>query len=292
MTSYDRLQALSEKQLFFIVGASKSGTTWLQLLLDGHPAICSRGEGHFIDNLMPFLSQALLTYNQKSLERNDAAKAIGWEANCPIFDGDDFAFLVRTAVLRAFDRWIDDDSVTCIGDKTPEHAIGMDELSDLFPTSRFIHILRDGRDVCLSGWLFAQNRDADAVKNMTMVEYVSAYADAWCNRVTSARAFGAAHPDRFHEIRYETLHGDLDVEVARVLDFLGVDNGAEMVAACRQAGAFETSSGGRERGEEDKTSFFRKGVIGDHRNHFDEETYAAVEKAAGPLLRELGYDRA
>src|ERR1700722_16518864 len=41
------IAALRRKQLFFIGGAAKSGTTWLQLLLDRHPAISCNGEGHF-----------------------------------------------------------------------------------------------------------------------------------------------------------------------------------------------------------------------------------------------------
>ena len=30
-------------------GAPKSGTTWLQRLLDAHPEVCCSGEGHFVE---------------------------------------------------------------------------------------------------------------------------------------------------------------------------------------------------------------------------------------------------
>ena len=41
------IEALAERQLFFIGGAPRSGTTWLQLLLDCHPEVSCRGEGLF-----------------------------------------------------------------------------------------------------------------------------------------------------------------------------------------------------------------------------------------------------
>ncbi len=290
MTSFERLQELNEKQLFFVVGASKSGTTWLQLLPDGHPAICSRGEGHFMDNLVPNLSKAIIGFNQLSAERNERAGALGWQAHCPILDGNDLSLLAQTAILTVFDRWLDDDAVTCIGDKTPEHANAMHELAGLFPKARFIHIIRDGRDVCLSGWLFAQKRDPEAMQKMTMSQFVPAYAEAWRNRVSAAREFGKTYPDQYLEIRYEALHSAPEHEIERILSFLDVDTASELIALCQKAGAFETSAGGRERGKEDQESFFRKGVVGDHKNHFDEETLALFDNVAGELRTALGYD--
>ena len=46
---------LRSKQIFFIGGTAKSGTTWVQLLLDAHPEVSCNGEGHFLDNLKPAL---------------------------------------------------------------------------------------------------------------------------------------------------------------------------------------------------------------------------------------------
>ena len=55
---WDRLDAVLQKDLFFLVGVGKSGTTWLQKLLDGHPEISCNGEGHFVDVLLPQLQDA------------------------------------------------------------------------------------------------------------------------------------------------------------------------------------------------------------------------------------------
>jgi hypothetical protein len=55
---HDAVAHVRQKQLFFVGGAPKSGTTWLQLMLNGHPEISCTGEGHFPDRLLPALSRS------------------------------------------------------------------------------------------------------------------------------------------------------------------------------------------------------------------------------------------
>ena len=50
-------------QVFFIVGAQKSGTTWLQKSLNSIDGIHCMGEGHFIDKLLMPIAQTRYEYN-------------------------------------------------------------------------------------------------------------------------------------------------------------------------------------------------------------------------------------
>ncbi len=52
------------KRVFFIMGTIKSGTTWLQLVLHGHPEIACRGEGQFTTFLASNLAKAVHRYNE------------------------------------------------------------------------------------------------------------------------------------------------------------------------------------------------------------------------------------
>ena len=52
-----------------------------------------------------------------------------------------------------------------------------------------------------------------------------------------------------------------------------------------------TLSGGREPGEEDRESFFRKGEAGDWENWFTIDQMHEFDERAGELLEALGYDR-
>ncbi len=53
-----RIGRVLSGQLFFIAGAPKSGTTWVQRLLDAHPEIVCSGEGHFANKIAPPCKEA------------------------------------------------------------------------------------------------------------------------------------------------------------------------------------------------------------------------------------------
>ena len=57
------------------------------------------------------------------------------------------------------------------------------------------------------------------------------------------------------------------------------------------AASFKKLSKGRTRGQEDPTSFFRKGIAGDWRNVFTEQDKVLFKKEAGDLLIRLGYEK-
>src|SRR5205085_9996190 len=73
---FERLHAaiagLRSKQIFFVGGTMKSGTTWLQLLLDAHPQVSCNGEGHFTDSLAPSLKQAFDYHWKFITEKNQS----------------------------------------------------------------------------------------------------------------------------------------------------------------------------------------------------------------------------
>jgi hypothetical protein len=97
--------------------------------------------------------------------------------------------------------------------------------------------------------------------------------------------------ENYAEIRYEHLLERPEKEVGKLLEFLGADAGEEAAARCVEAASFERLSRGRQRGEEDPSSFFRKGVSGDWRSVFTENDKRIFKEEAGKLLVELGYEQ-
>ena len=280
-TTLQRIDELLSKQLFFIVGCQKSGTTWVERLLNGHPDIRCHGEGYFAPVLMPLLQQAIQTYNQR--------QKAGPEG---LFTDSDLIELLRTAVGLSFARWVGDNEVLAIGEKTPENAMRMNPLLQCFPNAKFIHITRDGRDVCVSGWFHNQRKAGpDFAKKFpdlnTYIKYT--VTKHWLPYIQQAQKFGQQHPERYLELRYEDLHKDPETQTKNLLTFLGMDDSEAATLACLEAGSFKKLTEGRTRGEEDKSSFFRKGVIGDWQNHFDESNLATYNQVAGDLPRKLGY---
>ena len=78
-------------------------------------------------------------------------------------------------------------------DKSPGYAMIPNFLDSLFPDCQIVHVIRDPHDVLDSWrrrWGFRR-----AVRGV----------EAWAHHVRRARKFGAAHPDRYFEIRYEEM---------------------------------------------------------------------------------------
>jgi hypothetical protein len=277
------------KDLFFIAGAIKSGTTWLQLMLDAHPQIACRGEGHFEHFLAPALQKSVINYNQAIKEKN---KTIFREIQgFPLLTQEHLLFLLVSAIGLQLASYGGDKEVKAVGEKTPDNIRALPMLSQLFPNARFIHIIRDGRDVAVSGWFHNLRVSPDWTMQTfgNLASYIETIAPIWVKEIETGRQFGQAHPDRFLELRYEDLHRDTGNELLRLLEFLGVDASPDIVAMCCEATTFERLSGGRKHGDEDQRSHFRKGSVGDWQNHMDNPARNVFDKHAGGLLQELGY---
>src|ERR671910_816836 len=116
-------------------------------------------------------------------------------------------------------------------------------------------------------------------------------AQNWALRVGRAIEDGPAlFGDRYTEVRYEDLLERPNEEVEKLLGFLGVDTDERLVEHCVSSASFEKLSRGRQRGQEDPSSFYRKGVAGDWRNYFSEEDRRVFKEEAGELLIRLGYE--
>jgi Sulfotransferase family len=283
--------ALRKKQIFFIGGAVKSGTTWLQLLLDAHPDVSCNGEGHFIENgLAQLLRDALERHRQLIFKKN---RSIFQELQgYPCLSNDDYHYLLASCIslylLRQSRAKL---AAHSVGERTPDNVRSFDLLHTLFPDAKFLHIVRDGRDCAVSGWFHNLRVSPDWVKrNFGSVEtYTIKHADYWAKQLTAAQAFADKHCDRVCQIRYEDLAANIEQTLARIFGFLNVAAEQSVLAQCRTAASFESLSGGRAAGQENLNSFFRKGIAGDWRNHLSEEANSAFRKHAGDWLDRFGY---
>jgi sulfotransferase family protein len=292
----------SETPVFFVVGQQKSGTTWLMRMLDAHPEILCRGEGRFFGQ-----------WRQKSLVKSDAMRPPSsllyalreaeylrlwversvWSRN----DGADEHLnnLARMAVDYFLQGELAKAGKRLVGDKspllTPET---LQEISAVYPEARLIHIIRDGRDSAVSAAHHARNfgrakgdgREGEGLFAEAQIRKLAADWNARVGRTVEdgPRLFG----DRYAEVRYEDLLSHPEGEMARLLRYLGADEAG--AGRSVEAASFEKLSRGRTRGEEDPSSFFRKGVAGEWRESFTERDRRVFEEEAGDLLRKLGYE--
>jgi hypothetical protein len=193
----------------------------------------------------------------------------------------------------------------------------VEEIYEIYPEARVIHIIRDGRDQAISFIHQQGNRArrgrthrlspeelarseayrrsprelAERGEGMFAEKTLRKAAQNWALRVGQAIEDGSGlFGDCYTEVRYEDLLVRPNEEVKRLLGFLGVDTDESLVEHCVSSASFERLSRGRRRGQEDPSSFYRKGVAGDWRNHFSEVDRRVFKEEAGELLIRLGYE--
>src|SRR5215210_6188691 len=118
-----------------------------------------------------------------------------------------YADLVR-ALFAAYARSRGKDHA---GDKTTGNALWFTWLADHFPRSRFVHTVRDPREVCMSRVVQIFNKGG-----------LPGAARHWRAHVAAARAASAALGDRMLEIRYEDLVSEPRAQLERLCGFIGV----------------------------------------------------------------------
>ena len=116
---------------------------------------------------------------------------------------------VLEACYRAFARTR---NKSVYGDKTPRYVEHIDLLHRLWPRARFVHLVRDGREIALSY--------ADVPFGP---KTVAKAARLWDQRVARGMAAGRTLPeDQYLEVRYELLLEDPEECLRGLTRFLGI----------------------------------------------------------------------
>ncbi len=120
----------------------------------------------------------------------------------------------------------------------------------LFPDARYIHLIRDGRDVAFCNhtppdtpfWKKVYfNTDRMEIWRKYRLNYNEYHrhrhlfnAVHWVNSVSVGRNYGAMLRDRYLEVRYEDLCGDFDSQAQRILAHIGVTSDGAIVKQLEQ----------------------------------------------------------
>jgi LPS sulfotransferase NodH len=283
------IATIRRKQVFFVGGAAKSGTTWLQLLLNAHPEISCTGEGHFANKLLPGLAKTLKTHNA-TLESKSHSIFDGLNDQ-PLLTNRHTLYLATAAICLLFCPPDKVDVAPIVGDKTPDNVRHFQLLATLFPQAKFIHIVRDARDCAVSAWFHNQRVSPEPFSKHfpSFPEFTGAFAKAWVLNVSLGAKFAAQQPERCLTIRYEDLSRDPLALFTQVCGFLGASTDPGVLQACCAAADFASLSGGRSRGQEDRGSFFRQGLPGDWRGHFDASADLAFRAKVEPWISTFRY---
>lgn len=144
-----------------------------------------------------------------------------------------------------------------MGEKTTEYVLHLDLVDHACPRVRKLCILRDPRDRVVSFHHQQLRKEVIAPRELSD-EDVRRYAD----RVRREYQGLLGYVGPIHVLSYEALSADGPTVLTALLRHLEVQADPETVSRLLQAGRFETLSG-RNRGEADDRSHFRKGIVGE-----------------------------
>jgi hypothetical protein len=212
---------------FFVVGFQRSGTTLLRVMLDNHPDVAvpldTTGLWSRIEAQVPRYGDLDTTDGASKLIQDllNEERIRLWEApltvenvlaarRLPGYPGIIDAFHLAFARHKGKRIW---------GDKDPGNMLRIPTLLRWFPDARFLHIIRDGRDACLS-----------QLKQDFGFDDCLPCAEAWREQVWWVRSMGEIlGPTRYFELRYEDLTKDPEPWLRRICEFLDLRYSSAML---------------------------------------------------------------
>ena len=261
------------KEFVFIVGAPRSGTTWLQRMISEHPLVAS------VDPELTWFSRYLppalgnFEREKQHIDNGD------WKQGLPIlFTPEEFMLGLRELTGVVYERVLRTrPSATHIVDKHPNYANHMATIARMLPQAKFIHIIRDGREVAASMISAAKREHFGAGE-------VRGAAEDWSRFTQNARKSGKEFgPLRYMEVRYEALLKDDGTLLGQVFAFMGLPMEPTEATAIVERNAFakKTFSAADPK---------RKANPGQTwKDRMDLRERYRFHRVAGPVLEELGY---
>ena len=219
----------SKKQLHFIIGIGRSGTTILNKILNSHPSIHSLPEANFLvfflndfkdikqfktehielifEQISIFsLSHPLVGYefdintSKKKLIDIVSKTSLSYEQLCKIIYSE---FKVGGN---------DKTAATILIDKNPSYTLFVDEIASCLPEAKFIFLVRDYRANILSRKQSVYLKSPEVAFN----------AYRWKLFNQTALNFAKKNKNKVLLLRYEDLVVDSEREIKRMCEFLGV----------------------------------------------------------------------
>ena len=190
---------VSISQPVFLVGAERSGTTLLRLMLDRHPHIAFHSEFEFAVDYFPNNHFPSLDDYYEYL----ATDRIFQSSNLLLDRCLNYPQLVNNFLVQKQENT----GKRFIGATVHRH---FDRLLEIWSDAKFIHIVRDGRDV------------ARSCVNMNWAGNVWQGCDRWIEveRLWSQLKANLA-TDKYIEVRYETLIIQPESTLTNLCDFIG-----------------------------------------------------------------------
>lgn len=258
---------------FFIAGVQRSGTTLLSVLLSNHPDVEIDGysKAFRLISLLNNYEKVLplnLQHSENEVLRwkieNDYKGRLSEFLDLENFeDYSDFRSMVHASVSKR----LVEKKAQIWGDKSPNLQFYLSDIQLLFPDTKIIHIIRDGRATALSNSKRAHQNILLAAK-----DWVDGNVVAFVNQ----KLIGA---DRYLILKYEELLSKPEDTAQQLCDFLELTFDTEMLKM--EEGTT---------GDSYVKNTFDTSKINQFQKEISPSVLRKIERIQGPLLKKMGYE--
>jgi hypothetical protein len=201
----------------FLIGFPRSGTTLLEVVLDGNPRVVSLEEPEL-------LADGVLAFMREPVDLLPLARA---------------EIQAVSALRQAYWRRVRDAGADVAGkvfvDKHPLNSMKLPLIAKLFPQAKILFAVRDPRDVILSCFRRRFKMNPSMYELLTLPGAAAFYAAVMTFADTARRALLLD----WREVRYESLIAGFEREMRGVCEFIGLEWDAAMGEFAGRAAARE-----------------------------------------------------
>lgn len=274
---------------FFIIGSGRSGNTLLRAILTSHSKISIPPESFVLGQIIKKWSY--LNY----LDWEELVKlTIGeFESHPRFFTWDTDLSNLYTKLYsmnienQTLAKIIDEIYTTYSkskfpnsaiwGDKTPLNTENIFWISKLYPNAKYIHIIRDGRDV-INSYLNANFFKGD----------IYDACEEWEGRVSNAKKFGKQNTNQYLEIKYENLVISPKKEIIKVCKFLNINFEDDMIDHTKTSTKLGDVTKMKHHAKVMKP--IDSSSIGKYKKELTKKQIKIIEKRLSNTLKMLGYN--
>jgi len=275
----DRRKPENINPFVFLVGCPGSGVSLIKQMLECHPMLAVANDTHFIPTVLRDTgAQSDVPLTDDLVDRartfpNFDRLGLG---NVEVYKAGGMSETYSEFVTNLYNIFAKKNEKELVAIKAPIYCRNIRLLHDLFPWARYIHVVRDGRDVAMSVIERATRlKEAIAATNVETVP-IGASALWWKTMVETARRDGARLGNRFyHEIRFEDLVDQPQTASREIASFLELSHTVDMSDHVGSYGSLDSIPNGFQ----DWRSQMRRADVG------------LFEALSGELLESLGYGR-
>ncbi|CAN5531422.1 hypothetical protein BH11ARM2_BH11ARM2_02330 [soil metagenome] len=277
----------TEKNLLFIVGSGRCGTTILRAMFDSHPEYAIPSETHLFNHYeqyhrQKFENPATRDQGFVDLFKEDRIEGIRLDQGrvkelLAETDGSwENLFLAMLTTYR------ESRNRHRAGEKSPKHLVRIEHLHKAYPDAKFIHVVRDPRAV-VSSFVNAKFYKYAEGKNPYRA------IDKWVQAMKIHRmVMGWPDHSCYATTRYEDLVTQPEVELRRLCEFMSVEFDPNMIDYKNHATV------GFVRDEKNRAGIrtdLHQGSLETWRQKIPAKLIAMTEALCGNGMEEFGYKR-